>query len=225
MFARYSLYMRWWIFCVLAGITPCAQADPRPKVSDYPFHGGLRDYELGAEYMGRSFFVEDKAYDGGDFIAVEIGVYPRKGIEPKIMASQFALRFNGKKELIYAQSAGSVAVSMRLQPWDSTRRGVVIGAGPVIIGAPQRGPRFPGDRESTQPAPRPVPEPDHQANVEREPPPDYADLVNRAAFVEGPLPKPARGYLFFPYAGKLTKLKKIELVVVDENNRGSLAIK
>ncbi len=217
--------MRWWIFCILAGITLFAQADPRPKVGDYPVHGGLRQYELGAEYMGRSFFVEDKAYDAGDFIAVEIGVYPRKGVALKIMTSQYALRFNGKKELVYAQSAGSVAVSMRLQPWDSQRRGVVIGAGPVIIGAPQGGPRFPGDPGRRPPVSRPAPEPDHQGNVEREAPPDYADLVNRAAFVEGVVEKPARGYLFFPYAGKLTKLKKIELVVVDENNRGSLAIK
>lgn len=217
--------MRWFLVCILGGITPFAQADPRAKVSDYPVHGGLRDYELGAEYTGRSFFVEDKAYDSGDFIAVEVGIYPRKGAAPKVLTSQFALKFNGKKELLYAQSAGSVAVSTRLRPWDSQRRGVVIGAGPVIIGAPQGGARFPGDPGSRPPVQRPAPEPDHQGNVEREAPPDFAELVSRAAFDDGAVEKPVRGYLFFPYNGKLTKLKKIELVVVDENNRGSLVIK
>jgi hypothetical protein len=211
----------------IAGLIPAAlAADPRGRVSDYPASAALREYDLGAEYSGRTFFSGGKAYDSGDFIVVEVGIFPRLQITPKIAGSNFALAFNGKKELVYAQSPGAVAVSQRMRPWGQ-RRGVVVGAGPVIIGAPDRTPRFPGDREAQPRLPNPprAPEPDHQTNVEREAPPDFADLVNREALPDGTAGKPVRGYLYFPYSGKLTKLRKIDLIVVDEKNRGSVTIK
>lgn len=217
--------MRYSEAAILVVFTLTVQADPREQVGKYPTHAGVRDYELGAEYMGRAFFVEGKAYDSGDFIAVEIGVFPRKGKSVKIMASQFALRFNGKKELTYAQTPGAVAVALRMQPWDENRRGVVVTAGPAVVGAPYPTGRFPGDPGARRTEPPRAPEPEHESKVEKPPAPTYGELVEQAAFVDRTVEKPAGGYLFFPYAGKLTKLKKIELVVVDEDNRGSIVLK
>ncbi len=218
--------LRWPVLPVFA-LAAMAQGDPREKPGDYPATTALASYSLGAEYLGRTLFSAGKAYEAGDFLVVDTAIYPARGAAVPVKISQFALRLNGRKELIYAQPAGMVATAMRLQPWNENRRRLVTQAGPLILGAPVPNERFPGDRQGQPrlPAPPRAPEPDHQANVEREPARPMADILEAEALPEIAAEKPLRGYLYFPYSGKLAKLKSIELVVIDEKNPGSAVLK
>ncbi len=208
-----------------------AQSDPRPKPGDYPAHTELAEFTIGAEYMGRQFFSGDKAQDSGDFIAVEVGLYPRPGVKVAVTVSRFALRFNGKRDLLYAQPAGVVAAAMRLKPWDEQQRRVVVVGGvgdtELMVGPPVPTERFPGDRQGQRRLPNPprAPDPDYKGNVETAPVEPIADLLAKESLQEATTEKPVRGYLFFNYTGKLAKLNKIELVVVDEKSPGALTIK
>jgi len=204
-----------------------AQGDPKKSAREYAASARLPDFELGAEYHGRTFFSDGKAYDSGDFLTVEVAIYPAKPVQVRI--SQFALRLNGRKELIYAQPPGLVATAFRLQPWDETRRRVVVGAGTpdggILVGAPAPGPRFPGDRGSPQgPAPR-APKPDYEGKIDREQEPAYDEILKREGLAEIEATKPLRGYLFFPYRGKLAKLKSIDLVLLGGTEPTAIVLK
>jgi hypothetical protein len=214
---------------VVIAMAAWAQPETREKPTSFPASIDLAEFAIGAEYMGRQFFAEGKAYDSGDFIAVEVGLFPNPGTKLEVAASRFALKLNGKRSLVYAQSTGTVSNAMRMKPWDNGRRRLEVGGGvggaDVVVGRPTRTERFPGDNQGRMPSPPRAPAPDYQANVERPPEEPIGDLLTRAGLPEGPADKMVRGYLFFPYSGKLASLKRVELVSLFENSGGSLAIK
>jgi hypothetical protein len=185
---------------------------PKAKASEYPVNAKAGEIEVGAEYMVHSFGA-DQILLADDFLVVEIAVYPTKRTAVEVDARKFTLRLNGKKDVLLAQTPGMVAASIKYPDWQHNRR-VVLGGGMgdqgIILGQPPSVERFPGDRRAERgPAPPRVPADSATGPTE---PVDVAELVKKVALPEGKTNWPVSGYVFFPYRGKASKLKSVELL-------------
>ena len=192
-----------------------AGTDPKSKPEEYPLHGRTGDVAIGADYMVQSISTPKGSFIAKDYLVVEVAVFPpRSGA--MIRASDFSLRVNGAKQELLTQTPGMVAASIKYEDW-TTQRGIQAQAGPVIIGGPQQSSRFPGDNRGPVPRPQPAPQ-DTAPEVERETV-DPGDAVDAASLSEGPARQPRSGYLYFPYTGKLTKIKTVELIYRPESGQ------
>lgn len=199
----------------------------KPKISGYPRMMKLDKADVGAEFHAHTLPVGEGSGKSplfaGDYLVVEIAIYPAPFVRMQVNPSHFTLRLNGKK-VVEPQSAGMVVRSMK-----NTRTitpVLVIGSGPgeVTVGEPQRQPRFPGDPTgSRQPRPSPVPEEEHPG-VEKVPEPKIEELVPERELRNEVVDKPVAGYLFFPYEGKLKALKSIELIYDGPAGKGKVAL-
>ena len=198
--------MRLSLAAALGSMALFAGTEPKAKPEEYPVHARSGDTTIAAEYMVQSISTPKASFIAKDYLVVEVAVFPpRTGT--MIRASEFTLRVNGAKQELMTQTPGFVAASLKYDDW-TRQRGVVAQAGPVIIG-PRASGRFPGDNRHPMPRRQPAPE-DAAPEVERETI-DPSDAIDAAALNEGPARQPRSGYLFFPYTGKLTKIKSVEL--------------
>lgn len=177
--------------------------EPKANASDYPVHTRVGDLSIGAEYMVHSVSGPEVSFTTEDYLVVEVALYPpRTGT--MVRGREWTLRINGKGDELLTQTPGMVAHSMKYADLNRRRR-LVVGAGPVILGQPAPAERFPGDprgRRGQAPG---------QVQTD-EPPVDLTEVIQRVALLEGDINRPISGYLFFPWRGKLSKIRKVELI-------------
>lgn len=210
------------VVILLAGAAFAQGTQPKPKAAEYPVHARIGQVDFGAEYMVHSISADNSTFTAEDYLVVEVGVFPDLGAQAHIDTRNFTLRVNGKKDLLYAQAPSMVAASLRYPDWERRRSmDVYAGAGDrgVVIGRPQSVERFPGDnRPASSRLPGPVPrvpaDPGGKPEKERF---DPAEIVTRAALLEGITKHPVSGYVFFAYRGKMSNIKKLELLVKSES--------
>lgn len=185
--------------------------DPKNSPADYPVQGAVADFKAGVEYMVRSFSGEGQSFIIEDYLIVEVGVYPQR--EANLDLRRFTLRLNGKM-VAMTQTPGMVAASLKYPDWTakpSVEAGVGLPGRDIVFGRRQPVQRFPGD-------PRAYPEPQRNPNGQvidsgQPAPIDYENLVKRAALPEGKFNRPLAGLIFFPYDGKLKKIRTVELLI------------
>jgi hypothetical protein len=198
----------------LAGACLAQGTKPKANATDYPLHAKTADMDIGVEYMVRSFG-SDQILLADDYLVAEIAVYPLQSSGVPLDMRKFTLRINGKKQVLFAQAPAMVAASLKYPDW-RRRPQMTVGGGlgdqGVILGGPQRTPRFPGDRRGESRLPAPPQAPAADAPVEREPA-DITELVQSVALPEGLARLPVSGYVFFPYTGKLKSLKSVEMLI------------
>lgn len=158
--------------------------------------------DLSADFWGRTIPLKDDqgnlvALASDDHIVVEVKVTVPRGRPVRVTASQFRLRVNGEKAGLVADSPGMAAAAVQYPDW-SQRPRVEGQAGPVIIGRPAPVPRFPGDNS-------------RRAGPYQESGPPVSERLERAAWPEGEVHSATTGLLFFPWRGKVAKIKKLEL--------------
>ena len=200
-----------------------AQNDPARKASEYPVHAAWPDFDIGAEYMLHSIPAENGEIFARDYLVVEVAIYPEK--RPVSMSSaRFALRMNGKKDVVLSQTPGFVAASLKYPDWEE-RPAVVAQAGPLIIGRPQHTGRFPGDPGDRQ-ARLPLPRDQDGTDAAGQPKEQYSvdQLVARAALPEGEIRVPKKGALFFPFRGKTKSVRSLELLYEDAGHKELLKL-
>lgn len=210
------------------GLAPCLSAQnapPRSKPSDYPAHAQFPGFEIGAEYLVHNVPLEKGEYWARDYLVVEVILAPGAQEHVNISSSQFMLRINGKKSLLYADSPGAVAASIQYPDWQThptLTAAAGIGDAGVVIGAPPVVGRFPGDPTGAPPKPMPQDPngespygvtPDHGLPIDQ--------AVTNAALPEERIEKPAKGCLFFPYTKKLKSIKALDLVY--DSGAGAMA--
>ena len=191
-------------------VLPAQDASKRVKASDYPAHTALANLEIGADYLVHSVPGERGFYFTRDFLVVEVGIFPatREGVT--LSSRQFTLRINGKT-VLYAESAGTVAASLKYPDWEQHPT-MTAQAGPVIIGPPAVG-RFPGDQRAGIPLPVPrQPDTHDQSGVDKPVDKPIEQAVANAALPEGSASKPVKGCLFFAYKGKTKSIRSLELI-------------
>ena len=124
--------------------------------------------------------------------------------------TDFTLRLNGAKTVLLPQTPGIVVGTLQYPDWRQSRES----SGKVGIdgggdGGPGRNPvpKFPGDPTATPRRRLPT----DQNEPERQPA-TLSEQVEHASLPEGPTHSPQKGLLFFPYKGKLTKVRQVELI-------------
>lgn len=194
-----------------------ARTEPKQKTADYPAHGACDKLAIGAEYLVRSFSGHNQSFVTKDYLVVEVALFPVAGSRLSVENGQFALRLNGKKQTILPQAPGFVAASLKYPDWENRRSAVATvgaGNGEVIVGAPERVERFPGDprpRQTRLPNPPKAPEED-RSGLEKEPAARADEVAVESALEEGEISGARSGYLYFPYKGKTKGIKSLELI-------------
>jgi hypothetical protein len=199
-------------FSALAGLL-AAQSGTAPKASaqDYPVHAKLEKLSIGAEYLVHSFSRGREMFIAKDYLVVEVALYPANGESLLVNAGHFSLRVNDRKQVLLPQAPEFVANSLKY-PDSNTGLHTVETLGPVVLGQPRTVDRFPGDPNARSgPEPPRVPE-DNPGGLEKSPPVKPEELVVQTALPEGERRKPASGFLYFPYRGKVSRIRSLELL-------------
>jgi hypothetical protein len=184
---------------------------PKSSAQDYPAHATLDKLSIGAEYLVHSFSRGREMYVAKDYLVVEVALYPTAGGSLQVNSAQFSLRVNGRKQALLPQAPEFVAASLKF-PDTSGGLHSVETVGPVVFGEPRPVERFPGDPNArTGPAPPQIPE-DNPGGIEKQAPVKPEELVIVTALQDGEIRKPASGFLYFPYRGKASRVRSLELV-------------
>lgn len=121
---------------------------PKQAAKDYAFQEQLPDGELGVDYLVNSAGSGREGIVTGDYLVLEIAVYPQNGRVVKVSSGKFRLRLNGKKDALFSQAPGAVLASVKYPDWRQRPRAVMgasAGQGSVVLGNPAPVERFPGD--------------------------------------------------------------------------------
>jgi hypothetical protein len=192
---------------------------PKASAAEYPVHAESGNLAIGAEYMVHSFGGSEQMYLAEHYLVVEVALFPPKGESVTADAAKFALRVNGKKTLLYAQSPALVASHLNQRAWETPRGAEAdLGVGGVNIGLGHPQER---DPVTGMPRGRRLPDPPRAPDQgvpgggearQRERP---EEVLIRTALPEDPHRPAVSGFLYFPYEGKAGRLKSIDLLFQD----------
>jgi hypothetical protein len=206
-------------YLVLLAVAIAAHAQgttPKASATEYPVHVKSGLNEIGAEYMVHSFSAGEQMYVAEKYLVVEVALFPPKGKSVKVEASKFSLRVNGKKPLA-VQNPAMVAASLKHQGWLS-RHGLDGGIGLPGIGGGMGGPRtqspFPGGPDPNR-LPEPPRAPGGDSNTPHKDELNPEELLMKTALPEGNFDGPVSGFLYFPWTGKASAIKSIDLMYDD----------
>ncbi len=198
----------------------------RDEEGKYTAHAQLSPtIKLGADFWGRVIPLEGANLRTESYLVVEVALFAPPGVKVSIDPGQFVLKANGQQ--LTPQSPGVVTIGM-VNPEMRENRGPRLetdaGVGPVIVST-GRDPvqsRFPGDMP---PNGVPVPRRGEPTSGMPQEPFDAAKAVADAALPQGAHSTPISGYLFFPWSGKLKKLKQVELDYSSPLGTATLALR
>ncbi|HEY3444512.1 MAG TPA: hypothetical protein VGK29_27420 [Paludibaculum sp.] len=202
-----------------------AGTTPRALPAEYPVQAVLPRATIAAEYGSRAISQPNDSYHVGNYLVVEVAIFPEKGLTMPVSAGEFRLRMNQSTRELSAQSPGLVAAAIRNPGWEQYR-GVQasggVGPGGVVVGGPPRVERFPGDPQGRRPTQPRAPE----QNAGRPgPTQSAAEAVEKYALEEGPASGARSGLLYFYWEGKVRNLKAIYLVYDGAAGRAVLKLR
>jgi hypothetical protein len=205
-----------------ADLTP-----PRTEPSHFPRHVQTGRITIAADYLVRSLPGHRDTFLTRDYLVVEVALFPHRGAETEASPSHFTLRLNGKFSKT-PEAPQMVAASLKYDDWTERPRleaAAGAGNGAVIIGRPQRDPRFPGDPTARRLPPPPKVDPNIGRGAQQREPELAHETALALAFPEKKLSGPERGYLYFAYGGKTQSLKKVELVYHGPEGQATLPLR
>ena len=214
--------MRYLLLLCCAGLIFGQGTETKPKVEDYQVHGQVNSGAIGAEFMVRSYSRGEQVFIAKDYLVVEAAIFPPKGTTFDLQHNDFCLRINGKKELLEAVAPTMVLSDMQhpeMKPENGglhAQAGGSLGnAGVVFGGPPVNNNPFPGGLPPQNRLPPPVEIPrDNPSGVTKEPL-NPAEVLLWTALVDGPHQAVTSGFLFFPFRGRVTSIKTLELLYQD----------
>jgi hypothetical protein len=207
------------VFLLLAMVLRADRITPKATPDDYPVHAKIGRVEIAADFLVHSIVGSghDQMFFARDFLVVEVAFYPGPGVRSRVDTPKFTLRLNGKKNVLFPESASMVAYSMKF-PDQSAHPGLEAagGVGGVLVGVgpPQTGPRFPTDPTG---APYPNQLPPRapgttDPNVPQSARATLEEVLQQTALEDGEKTAAIAGYLFFAFSGNVNKLKSVELL-------------
>jgi len=203
-----------------AGLLWGQGTEPKHQPEDYEVHAQAGPTALGAEFMVHSFSRGEQTFIAQDYLVVEVALFPPKGETIVVENGNFSLRVNGKKQVLLPQPSSMVAAALQHPEWEQQRGmtpsiGGGLGNTGVILGGPPRTQPIPGSNPpGSQPMP-PVQVPPYDPTGMRKEPVKADVLVVETALVEGPHHSAISGFLYFPFRGKISSIKTLELVYQD----------
>ena len=211
--------MRWTVLCLstalgFAQLGFAQGTTPKPAPTDYEVHGQSGPLDVGAEYMVHSFSSGEQMFLAERYLVVEVALYPLMKSDPvNVDLSRFSLRLN-HKTMIPAQPAAHAAASLKQSPWQYQQPGRVsggVGAGPIDIGMGQPRPVPGSPQDRRMPSPPRAPDADPPGGITREKI-SAEDVLLRTALPEGPHTGKVSGFVYFPFTGKSSSIKSLDLV-------------
>jgi hypothetical protein len=210
------------LFFAAAAVASGQGTTPKTVATDYPASGAGLHTTVGADYTVRSVMAGSRSIFLKDYLAVEVALYSERPIVAA--ASSFSLRVNGSRGVLFSQSVGMVAASLKYPDWESTgQKEATIGLGPadVVLGRQSRTPRFPDDPTTSRLPKSPA---ESDKTVE-DPAADAVKVIQEVALAEGRAHPPLSGYIFFPYKAKPEKIKSLELLFQESPDSKPVAIR
>lgn len=225
--------MRLALALVMAATVWAEGTNPKDKPEDYRAMAKVDGRTIAADYLTRTFFgdVEGKGqgFWAQDYLIVEVAIYSDSNDRQTIHAGSFTLRLNGKKDALLPQAPNFVAASLRYPDWrmrPTMEATAGVGDSGVILGRPPATGRFPGDqRPAEQRLPRRPEAPQAASPVESRPVQTADQAALDRALPEGEKVLPLSGYLYFPYTGKVKKIKSVELLYQGSGGSATLKLK
>jgi hypothetical protein len=195
----------------------------KASAQDYPVRAKLEKLSIGAEYLVHSFSSGRQMFIAKDYLVVEVALFPADGQRLPVNAGDFSLRVNGRKQALLPQTAEIVANSLKFPDRENSPH-TVASLGPIVLGQPAPVERFPGDPNAqTRRLPPGAPE-DNPSGQDQEPPIKAEELVVQAALPEGEHRGPTSGFLYFPYRGKVSRIRSLELVFLSPAGSATLPL-
>jgi hypothetical protein len=185
---------------------------PKPSAEEYPEHATAGLYKIGADYMVHSFSSGEQMFIAENYLVVEVALFPPKGDSVHVETTKFSLRVNGKKPLP-PENPTAVAASLKHKGWQLPR-GIGLGGIGVGMGGPRTQSPFPGGPETNR-LPAPPRAPDGDSNTPQKETVKAEDLLLQTALPEGSYKGPVSGFVYFPWRGKASSIKSIDLLYDD----------
>jgi hypothetical protein len=210
--------MRYLLLLCCAGLLFGQGSDPKPAADAYDVSAHTKDLTIGAAFMVHSYSLGEQMYVVPDYLVVEVAIYPPKGGTFEVHDSDFTLRINGRKEALLATPPTEVVALEKHSEWNPAGPGAAAGACAgshcVNLGAPPTAGPYPGQPVPGTGLPPRVEIPRDNAGVEKQPVhPD--ELLVETSLVEGTHHTAISGFLFFPYRGRMSAIKTLELLYGD----------
>jgi hypothetical protein len=205
--------VRYIVFLAAAVAAYAQGSPPKPSVDDYPVQAKSGATRIGADFMVHSFSTGEEMFIAEKYLVVEVAFYPPKGGSVAVAASDFTLSVNGKKPLA-AQNPAMVASSLKHRDWQFPHGplgNLGIGGGNVGGGQPRTQGPFPGGPEPNR-LPTPPRAPDGDSNTPTRETPKAEEVLVKTALPEGKFTEPVSGFIFFPWTGKVSAIKSLELL-------------
>ncbi len=206
--------MRWllWMCCAGIAFAQSAGTAPKPKAEDYEEHTQAGPLGLGAEFMVHSFYGQGQTYIVKDYLVVEVALYPEKGKPVHGDPAAFGLRVNGNKRAIASMPPAAVVMALENpQMRSGPHLDAGGGLGGVIFGRPGQG----GQQGPPMPAPPRAPDANRPPGIDPEERLSPNELLMRTAFPAGDFQGPVSGFIYFPYRGKPSSIKALDLLYGD----------
>jgi hypothetical protein len=217
--------------------SPGARAlEPRKSAREYPHHCQIAGGTIGADFLSRSLPTPRGSQVLPAVLVFEVGLFPSPGNSLSGGSSSFLLDRKGQKAPAMPLAPEFVAAVLRRPDWEYARSPqLVLGGGRtnrdgtfegVTIGGPPQVPRFPGDNRPIPQRPEPeIPgapaKPNPVAHDDETP----GRIVVYDALPRGEAASATAGYLYFPYGGKLKKLKRVTLTYLNGGTACEMAIR
>ena len=205
-----------------SGILFASVLEPKESVAEYPFACAVEGGSVGVDYLRRSLPTPRGMQHIRGVLIFEVGVFPASGKSFHLTENSFELDWKGNKNPPLVPVDYQYVVALLRNPWWNNGLGLEMAAGRVDprtgrgphvrVGGPRGPPPVPGQRDPRD-TPREVPGTPREP--EGEPHPDELPerIVLLHALPNEPTSKASRGYVYFYYRGKLTKLNNLVLAV------------
>lgn len=205
-----------------------AGTEPKAKAAEYSHHAAVGETALAAEFHGRGIPDGFRGMMAGDFVVVEVAVFPPRETAVAARSSYFRLRIDGKPPILPSppMTAGLALSGSMLERQTGLQMGGAVGPAVITVDGPRAEPRFPGDpapggRPRTPRQPR-VPD---ESEKEKAPEETPTQTLQRLALNEEETTGPRAGLLYFYWKPKLTKAKSIVLLYEGPAGRAELKLK
>jgi hypothetical protein len=178
---------------------------PRATPGDYQAQGKAGSLTIAAEFVGHSVPTPEAIYTSDDYVIVEIGLFGPSPVS--IAPSNFSLRVNGTKKALAAQPYEMAFKTMMDPEWQPPKQ------------EEKSKTSFGGGGQGGQDSGPPPPV--HMPLEIRRP---MEQRVTRAAMLEGELPLPRAGLVFFEFHGKAKNIHSVDLIYSGAAGNATIAL-
>jgi hypothetical protein len=181
---------------------------PRATPADYQAHAPAGTLTVAAEFLGHSVPTPQGTYNTEDYVAVEAALFGPPQARLKISFDDFSVRINEKKMPVPSQPFGAIFRSLKDPEWAPPDQEESKSKTSLNTGGQ-------GNKNDSPPAPVHMPL-ELQRAMEQH--------VQKVALPEGDRALPQAGLIFFPYRGKATGIRSIELTYASPTGKTTLTL-